>query len=584
MLEQVRKLLASLTRRQIVWIAASAVTAVALIGWLVHQNREKDFKPLYSGLAAEDAGQVVARLKESNVEYRLTDNGAAILVPSARVAELRLTLAAAGLPKSGRIGFELFDKTNFGASDFAEHVNYRRALEGELERSVMSIQEVAQARVHLTVPKDSVFADLRRPAKASVLVKLKREASLSAKNVSAIGHLVANAVEGLTPEMVTIVDMQGNLLIPQEKEPKSENREIDSPIEFRQKLESDLLAKLVSTLEPVMGPDHFRAGVSVEVDFTSGEQSEESYDPNRSVMLNQTRSEDVTLPKEANGIPGTPSNLPRPTSRPGSGSGNGVIRRSENITYQSSRLVRRTKLPQGNVRRVSASVVIDQEVRWEGSGDKAKRIVTPPSEETLKKVRDLAAGAIGFQQDRGDQIFVQSLPFESTRKGPPPPDPTASRPGSGLEKWLADKNIQVNPMVLIAGLAVVLIAIAGGVAFLLLRRKKVVVATAAVEVETPPVLPAGTPEDGPAAVAAPEPAEVVPANPSVPDETDDEQKAREAAEKAKAEKDVLKSLRASGAVSKKTEVLIKHIAEESKRDPVMVAQILRSWLNEKERE
>ena len=162
-----------------------------------HWNRERDFRPLYSGLASEDAAAVVAKVREGGSEFRLSDNGSVVLVPSGKVAELRLQLAAAGIPKSGRIGFELFDKTNFGASDFAEQVNYHRALEGELERSVMSLAEVEQARVHITFAKDSIFPESRQPAKASVLVKLRAGAQLSAQNVAAICQLTASAVDGL---------------------------------------------------------------------------------------------------------------------------------------------------------------------------------------------------------------------------------------------------------------------------------------------------------------------------------------------------------------------------------------------------
>ena len=175
-------------------------------------NRERDFRPLYSSLAPEDAAAVLAKVRESGSEFRLSDNGSMVLVPSGRVAELRLQMAAAGLPKSGRIGFELFDKTTFGASDFTEQVNYHRALEGELERSVMSLAEVEQARVHITFPKDSLFLDSRQPAKASVLVKLRPGAQLSAQNVAAICQLAASAVDGLLPEAVSVVDMRGNLL------------------------------------------------------------------------------------------------------------------------------------------------------------------------------------------------------------------------------------------------------------------------------------------------------------------------------------------------------------------------------------
>ncbi len=211
---------------------------------LSHWNRERDFRPLFSALSAEDAGAVLAKVRESGVEFRLSDNGSSVLVPSARVAELRLQLAAAGVPKSGRIGYELFDKTNFGMSDFTEQVNYHRALEGELERSVMSLAAVEQARVHITFPKDSLFLDNRQPAKASVLVKLRLGAQLSAQNVAAICQLTASAVDGLLPEAVSVVDMHGNLLNRARKSASPDDPEpSEADLDYRQKLEHDLLDK-----------------------------------------------------------------------------------------------------------------------------------------------------------------------------------------------------------------------------------------------------------------------------------------------------------------------------------------------------
>src|SRR5579872_1012679 len=279
------KLLASLSVRQKISIAVMALLAGAGMYALVIWQRESDFRPLFTSLGPEDAGGIVQKLKESGVEYRLSETGGAVLVPSARVAELRLSLAAAGLPKSGRIGFELFDKTNLGATEFTEHVNYRRALEGELERSVIALAEVEQARVHITFPKESVFLDSQQPAKASVLVRLKAGAHLAPQNVVAINHLVASAVEGLSPDAVSVLDMNGNLL----GRPRAPGT-LDGPepseagLDYRRKIESDLLAKINSTLEPLLGSNRYRASVSVECDFTGAEQSEEIFDPTHSVM------------------------------------------------------------------------------------------------------------------------------------------------------------------------------------------------------------------------------------------------------------------------------------------------------------
>src|ERR1700730_6985635 len=188
-MEQMRRLFASLTWKQMLSLALAAGSVLTALSLFAHWNSERDFRPLHGALSPEDAAAVVAKIRESGSEFRLSDNGTAVLVPSGKVAELRLQLAAAGVPKSGRIGFELFDKTNFGASDFTEQVNYHRALEGELERSVMSISVVEQARIHITLAKESVFLESRQPAKASVLVKLRPGMQLTGQNIAAICQL-----------------------------------------------------------------------------------------------------------------------------------------------------------------------------------------------------------------------------------------------------------------------------------------------------------------------------------------------------------------------------------------------------------
>src|SRR5689334_19635907 len=247
------KLLAHLDVRQRITIALVILLAAGGIYALVRWQHDSDFRPLFTGLGALDAGGILQKLQEGGVAYRLSETGDSVLVPSSRVAEQRLSLAAAGLPKSGRIGFELFDKTNLGASEFTEHVNYRRALEGELERSVMSLAEVEQARVHLTFPKESVFLDSKQPAKASVLVRLKPGARISPQNVVAVSHLVASAVEGLLPDAVSVLDMNGNLLA----RPRVAGG-LDGPepsqagLEYRHNVEADLLAKINATLEPLL--------------------------------------------------------------------------------------------------------------------------------------------------------------------------------------------------------------------------------------------------------------------------------------------------------------------------------------------
>lgn len=448
-MEELTKIMGSLSTRQKTSIVIAAVIAGLSIFGLTRWKKESDFHVLYSSLAAEDAAGVVQKLKESGVDYRLTENGATILVPSARLADTRLTLAAAGLPRSGRIGFELFDKTNFGATEFVEHINYRRAMEGELERSVMSLAEVEQARVHITLPKESVYLDSQQPAKASVMLKIRLGARISPHNAAAIAHLIASAVEGLTPESVSILDMNGNLLSRPRRSPTDDGSQIPAEaLELRQRMERDLVAKINTTLEPLLGPEKFRAGASVECDLTSGEQTEETFDPTKSVMASSQKSEDSSDRGGASGVPGTASALPRATSQPETRLA-GVSRRTENVTFQTSRLVRLTRMPQGAVKRMSLSVLVDQDVRWEGQGAAMHRVLVPPSPERIKAIHDLVAGATGFSAERGDQLIVESLPFESSLNMEPPAGTLPTKPAqpewaSGL---LKNRNLIVGIVV-----------------------------------------------------------------------------------------------------------------------------------------
>jgi len=263
-MNQFTQLLNQIPTRQKILIVVIACLVAGGLFFGLRWNRERDLRPLFTNLAADDAGAVVEKLRTSNVEFKVADNGT-ILVPSSRVAELRLDMASAGLPKTGRLGFELFDKQNFGSSEFDEQVRLRRAIEGELERSVMTLTGVESARVHVTFSKDSVFSDL---------VKLRPGTVLSPQNISSIEHLAASAVEGLQPEAVSVVDMNGNLLGKPRASLDADSGASSASLEYRQSLEHDLLTKIRSTLDPLLGSEKYRAGVTLECDFTSGEQSE----------------------------------------------------------------------------------------------------------------------------------------------------------------------------------------------------------------------------------------------------------------------------------------------------------------------
>jgi flagellar M-ring protein FliF len=572
---EIKRLLDGLTGRQ----KFSILLVVGLVaGGLyggVRWNRTRDMRALFHGLAADDAGKVLDRLRSAQVPYEVGQDGGTILVPAARVAELRMDLASAGLPRTGRIGFELFDRANFGATDFAEQVNYRRAVEGELERSIQMLAEVESARVHITFPKESVFVESRQPSKASILLKLRPAARLNQQNVLAIRHLVASAVEGLDPEAVSVLDMNGNLLGRSRRPLEDAAASSEPMLDYKQAVEKELLAKIRATLDPLLGEEKYRGGVAVECDFTSGEQSEEIFDPNASVMLSSQKTEDVSNSQSAGGgQPGTASNLPRPPAK-SAANGAGVARRTENVSYQTSRTIKRTKIPQGIVRRVSVSLLLDHGVRWEGTGAQARRVLEPPPPEKLKVVRDVVAGVVGFREDRGDQILVESLPFEATLLAVPPgagpapaSTPVQAGPAVSLEGLLRGVPL---PVVAGAGVAVLVVAL---VAYIFLRqRRKSKRRAAPATATTAPSLPA--PQHPAAALPPGAPKASIESKLTA-------QLAEIEAERDRQEQVMLASLNMP-ASTKKAEVLKKHITESANKDPVAVAQLVRAWVTEEER-
>jgi flagellar M-ring protein FliF len=544
-MNQVKKLFSSLSAQQLTAIVICAAAVVGGVIWFSHWQRESGLRPLYTSLAPEDAMAMVQKLKESGVDYRVADNGTTLLAPEDRVPELRLEMAGLGLPQKGRIGFEIFDKTNFGVTDFAEHVNYRRAVEGELERTIMALSEVQQARVHVTLPKESVFLEAREAAKASVLVGLRPGASLSSQNVAAIANLVSSAVEGLTPEAISIVDMRGNLLNRARRDGLAEGAQItEAALEYRQAIEHDLMLKINNTLEPLLGPDKFRTGVSAEVDMSSGEQSEENFDPTKSVMVTSQKMEDSSgVTRIAAGQPGTASNLPQPPPPKPAGNTIGSVRRTENITYQSSRTVKHLKLPQGALKRLSIAVLVDHEVKWQGQGTQQKRVVTPPSADKLKTIHSVVATLVGLNTQRGDQLTVETLPFDMTVNAEPPPAGGAPvqkiAPPAGLDALLKNKPVLyggIAGVVLMIG--VVIFAVSRG------RRRNV-------EVEMGEALP---------------PASSISATPLPPANTG-----------ASVTPSNLPALMPS-----RTEALLSQLQESGKNNPEVWANVLRGWLAEEE--
>jgi flagellar M-ring protein FliF len=557
-MNQLTRIWNSLSMAQRISLIVVPILVCAAVLGLIKWRHDSDFRQLSTGLDPGDAAAVTQKIREVSIEYRLDESGGTISVPSAKLAEARLALAGAGLPKSGRIGFELFDRLNVGTSDFAEKVNFGRALEGELEKTVGTLSEVGQARIHLTFAKDSVFLDANKPAKATVVLRLKRKSVISGANITAIANLVASAVEGLAPESVAIIDDSGRLLNRPRDPHDSDAKTASDNLDFRRQVESELITRINAALEPLVGAGKFHAGINVDCDFTSAEQSEELYDSSKSTILTSQTTEESTASGSAGGTPGTASNL-GPSPRLAGGS-TGLMRKTENIGYQPGRTIRKTLLPKGSVQRISTTVLVDQAVRWEGVGPKAKKFYVQPAPEVLKGIRDVVAGITGFTETRGDMLTVEAVPFETSVAAEPPPAPPA--PVKPAPPFTFNFN---QPSVLggVAGGIILLLA----AAFFFLRRKKTISVLAPPVDQAAPSLPV-------AAHAAVGPLESV--ENRLERQMEDNQAVQE-----QLEAEALGRIKLP-ANTKKTEVLVRHIRESVQKDPGAAANVLRTWVADTE--
>ncbi len=564
-MDQLKRIFDSLTLKQRITIAIAALAVGCGLYYFVNWNSERQFKDLYTRLSPADAGAVVQKLKESGVEYRLTNGGATVRVPADKADAMLVQMASAQLPRSGRPGYESFERPSFGATDEEIKSKEKWALEAELERSIRTLEPIESARVHISQPKDSVFIESRQEAKASVVISLHSGAKLAPQSVMGICHLVASAVPQLAAESVSVVDTQGRILhSPRKAGVEGGIEPPESSLEFRQKMERDLINKIGAALEPVLPPDRFRAGATVECDMSLVEQTDETYDPSKSVMVTSQQTEDAAGNTLAAGAPGTAANLPRPPQRPNGGA-TGSTRKTQNTTYQSSKTLRHIRVPQGVVKRISLAVLVDQNVRWEGTGAAAKRILEPPSPETLKKYRDQIAAATGLVPERGDQLIIETLPFESTLnlQAPgvraPAPQPAAPPQTFPIPPALQKYLVGVNAGILL-GVAVTALLLVAGAVFLLVRllRKKKKVSAAGFT-----ALPAGAGGDGLAEI---------------------QQKiAQTAAERERMEAEAVAALRLGPAEAKSSEVMMKHLRQLAKENPQAMAQLLRTWIQEGKR-
>jgi flagellar M-ring protein FliF len=376
-------------------VAGTIVGAVLVVGWL----KTVTYARLYSHLEESEAGEVVSYLTERKIPYKLSDNGTSIEIPSDDVYKTRIALASEGLPKGGTVGYSIFDKNNLGMTDFLQNLNFRRALEGELTKTIMQLSEVQAARVHIVIPKDRLFRDDKKDATASVLLKLKGHATLGKQQINGITHLVASSVEGLDASNITIVDYDGNML--------SGGQKVDplagmssSQLDVRQSVEKYLEDKAQSMLDNVLGPGKAVVRVTADLNFQQLEKTSETYDPNAPSV----RSEERTKTTNAS------------TDKAQETSQSSAQENTETYVtnYELNKTVEHIINAVGTINRMSVAVMVDGNYTEPkgAAGGTTEKTYQPRSQEELDKLGAIVKNAVGFDQQRNDQIEMFNIPFD----------------------------------------------------------------------------------------------------------------------------------------------------------------------------
>lgn len=435
-IDQIRLFWAGQNGRQKAFLIGGALAAGVLVLVFVRLIGTPDYKTLSSGLAPDDAKALAAALDQQSIPHQISADGKSISVPAGKLDAARMQLASDQDLHSGRMGFELFDKSSWGQTEFDEKVTYQRALEGELARSIQTLSNVESARIHLVMPAESVFLDQQQGAKASVILKLRRD-TLTKDEALAISRLVAGAVEQLKPEDVAIVDADSG---------RSLNIGQDSTDSAGGS--TDLTARLISTLEPVAGIGKIRASVNVDYDQGTTEESQEKYDPAVSAVLSDKKTDNESTGSDVStGVPGATSNVPsvkqsKPAVTPSS-----QHAVTEDAQYGVNKTVVHTVTPAGRVQRITAAILVDDEVVKTVENGKTHFTRRSRSQQEINQIRDLAAAAIGFDAKRGDTISVQNIPFDSDTSDLDVPAPTWI---DQVQKAVAESSPTLRPLSLLA--------------------------------------------------------------------------------------------------------------------------------------
>lgn len=436
-LDQLRKVYSDLSpKKRIFAISTISMTILFLIILIVWANRT-DFKTIYTGLSSEDAGAVVNSLKNKKIPYKVGADGSTIMVPADKVYELRMELASEGLPQSSGIGYEIFDRQSIGVTEFIQKVNFQRALQGELSRTINQFAEVKSSRVHLTIPKESLFIEEQEKPRASIVLTLHPGRKLRGSQIQGIVHLVASSVESLSPDDVIIVDSHGTL-IAGGKERFRYAELTASQQQIQAETEKSIARKVESMLGNVVGPGKAIAKVSVDMDFTQVEQTEESYDPETAAVRSEQRTQEKSTGKRpvSSGVPGVMSNTPDVKQAEAAASGMKSVdynKQDETVNYEISRVTKRIINQIGSIDRLTAAVLIDGTYVTEKNEEgKEVRTYVPRNEEELKKYEALVKKAVGYDENRGDAVEVVNVQFHEM----------AAEVESLMERILRQLNVQ----------------------------------------------------------------------------------------------------------------------------------------------
>ena len=409
----------ALTLGQRIGVVVLLALAIAAIPLLAILGKEPELVVLFSQLDSEDTRAIIQELGKQGVTYELGEGGNTIQVPAERVHELRLQLASAGLPESAGVGFEIFDRASLGVTPFTQQMNYRRALQGELARTISQITQVDRVRVHLVIPEKRLFASEQKPAQAAVVLTLKRGKPLGGTQVKGIVHLVASSVEGLDPSQVTVVDHHGEVL--SQNAADSDTQLTATQIETQRGVERDLEQRVQTMLDQVLGRDKSVVRVTAPLEFRKIEITEESFDPNSQVVRSENRSQEKVIEQTTQqaGIPGVQSNVPNNQGPTGSAGPKEAKRKNETLNYEVNRKVSKIIEPTGAIKRLSVAVLVDgtyeaaegTEGQGEAAGGETKYVAR--SEQEIQNLILIVKKAVGFSEERGDQLEMVNVPFET---------------------------------------------------------------------------------------------------------------------------------------------------------------------------